>query len=297
MIVLDSIKIFLKRVKSRLNVKAALFLVILSCLTALFIQYFQREKTITLLSVAGAVVVPFQEGVNEVGKFLFERESTRTSLNEASERIEELKRENDALRREIAELQSIRQENAAYRRLLNAKERLNSYEVSLASVIGNDGVNIFNRFTINLGSADGIEKDMNVITGEGGVVGLVSYVGLNYSIVTSIIEDGTHVSAMTKNGHENCIVTGDLKTSGASVLKLENALSDVNFESDGTLVTSYISDKYLPGLLIGYVTEVRDNPDGLTKTGLVKTAVDFTKIREVLVIRSGLEKKEETPNE
>ncbi|MBR5739406.1 MAG: rod shape-determining protein MreC [Lachnospiraceae bacterium] len=281
----ESIKKFFKNLIHRLSSKAALFIVIGLCLAALFLQYFKRDDAISLLSVAGAVVVPFQEGVNEVGRFLFERESDRLSLQEANARIKELEDENAALRREIDGYHSVAKRNAELRKLLNAKMEYDFYDVSAASVIGNDGINIFGRFTINQGSSDGIEKDMNVINGDGALIGIVSFVGLNYSIVTSIIENGVSISAMTLNGNENCIVTGNLSDSGASLLRLENALVDVDFSKDSALVTSNISDKYLPGLKIGYVTDVTVNADGLTQSGYVKTAADFTRIREVLIIR------------
>ena len=152
-----------------------------------------------------------------------------------------------------------------------------------ALIIGNDGVNSFERFTINKGTSDGIRVNMNVINDEG-LIGIVTYAGLNYAVVTSIIEEGMNVSAMTKNGHENCIVSGDFAQSGKGRLLLENALSSVDLQNDGTLVTSFISDRFLPNLLIGYAVDVTENEGGLTQSGYVTTAVDFSRLSEVLVI-------------
>ena len=124
---------------------------------------------------------------------------------------------------------------------------------------------------------------MNVINGNG-LVGIVTFVGLNYSIVTSVIEENMNVSAMTKNGHENLVLTGALKSAGNSTLLLRNASADIDLSEDSALVTSNISDKFLPGILIGYADHVEMNADGLTQSGTVKTAVDFTKLKEVLVV-------------
>ena len=65
-----------------------------------------------------------------------------------------------------------------------------------------------------------------------------------------------------------------------------NALSSIDFSKDSTLVTSFISDRYLPGLLIGYTESVTPNEDGLTQNGLVRTAVDFTNLHEVMIIKT-----------
>ena len=50
------------------------------------------------------------------------------------------------------------------------------------------------------------------------------------------------------------------------------------------LVTSYISTKYLPGILIGYVTEINPDSNNLTHSGYVTPAADFTHLEEVLVV-------------
>ncbi|MBR6322291.1 MAG: rod shape-determining protein MreC, partial [Lachnospiraceae bacterium] len=187
-------------------------------------------------------------------------------------------------------------ENEEFRSLLRAKARLSMYEMEEAKIIGSDGVNCFNRFTINKGTIDGIKADMNVINSDG-LVGIVTSVGLNYAVVTAIIEDNTSVSAMTRYGHSNCIVKGDLSQSGEGRLLLTNALADFDTERDNALVTSSISDKYLQGLLIGYAEDVKLNADQLTKSGTVKTAVDFTKLDEVLVITTMKEELQETEAE
>lgn len=294
MTTLQSIGKFLKdHVFSRFKAKVALFVVTALCLASLLYQYFMREDAISIVTIAGAVVVPFQEGVNEIGGFLFKKESDRIELAEAKKEIEELERENAELYRKIDDLRSLGVENEELRSLLFAKERLQDYEMEEAQIIGNDGVNCFERFTINKGSVDGIKVNMNVINNDG-LIGIVTHVGLNYAIVTSIIEDGMNVSAMTKNGHENCIVSGDLSLSGAHEMRLDNALASVKLEEDSTLVTSYISDKFLPNLLIGYAEEVTVNSGDLTKSATVKTAVDFTDLNEVLVITTMREDLKET---
>ena len=296
MSIFASIREFIReKILSRFTSRAALVIVVLICVMLLLIQYFRRDDAVSPLSIAGVVVIPFQEGVNRAGNFLFRTEQERLSLNEAKDRIKELEGEVASLQRELDGLQQISVENAELRALLSAAEQYPEYEMEEALIIGNDGVNSFERFTINKGTADGIRVNMNVIN-QDGLIGIVTYTGLNYAVVTSIIEDGVNVSAMTKNGHENCIVTGDLLHSGTERLVLENALGDVDFSADSTLLTSNISDRFLPGLLIGYAVDVTQNEGGLTQSGYVTTAVDFNRLKEVLVIttmREALQDQEE----
>ena len=267
-------------------------MVIALCVASLIYQYFSREDAYPVSSLAFSAIVPFQQGVNSIGGFLFDRETARMELSEAKQRIEELEEENRLLKIREDRNQDLIRENEDLRALVRAKERLSDYEMLEASVIGSENADIFRRFTIDRGTLDGIAVNMNVINGDG-LIGYISQAGLNYSVVTCITEDDISVSAMTRNGKKHCIVTGDLELSREGMLKMENAPVTVDLGTDQTLVTSNISDKYLPGLLIGYVTEYEKDLGELTQSGKVRCAVDFTDIREVLVITSQKEKKED----
>ena len=55
-------------------------------------------------------------------------------------------------------------------------------------------------------------------------------------------------------------------------------------EAGEQIVTSHISDKYLAGILIGYVSTIERDSNNLTYSGTVTPAVDFQHLQEVLVI-------------
>ena len=283
---------FLSHIKPHMTSRVAVLLTTVLCVLSLGYQYFRQDNALSPATILGAVIVPFQQGINDIGGFLFEGEQERITLEEARESLSSLKAQYEALLREREELQAIRIENQELRALLAMKERLGNYRTQAAEIIGNDGTNVFERFTVNKGSADGVKINMNVVDSNG-LVGFVSKVGLNYAVVTTIAEDGVSVSAMTKNGRENCIVTGSLELKGQNRLVLNNALASIPFATDGTLVTSMISDRFLPGIPIGYVQDMVPSPDGLTQSGTVMTAVDFTNLHSVLIIMDLKEKKED----
>ena len=125
---------------------------------------------------------------------------------------------------------------------------------------------------------------MNVIA-SGGLVGLVTDVGSNWASVRSVIDDSSRVSAMTVTSQETCIVNGDLTLIDDGLLYFNQMNTEKTIEAGEQVVTSNISDKYLPGILIGTISEVQEDSNRLTKTGYILPAVDFSSIREVLVIR------------
>ena len=265
------------------------------CVTVMFLSFTFNLSGGPLNAVAGYVFVPMQKGINAVGGWMSEKADNLKNLNDVMQKNEELQAQVDEL---TAELNTIKQEQYDldnYRALLELDDKYPSYKKVAANVIGKDSGNWFNTFIIDKGSKDGIEKDMNVIAGSG-LVGIVTDVAPNYAKVKSIIDDTSSVSGMDLATSDNCIIRGNLQMMNENQ---EIELSDLKDTDDQVqagdqIVTSYISDKYLQGILIGYIKDVSVDSNNLTKSGTITPVVDFEHIQEVLVI---LDKKEDVSGE
>ena len=155
-----------------------------------------------------------------------------------------------------------------------------------ARVTANDSGNWFSSFIIVKGSKDGIKVDMNVLSGTG-LVGIVTEVGPNWSRVRSIIDDVSNVSALILSTSDTCIVNGDLTLMQDEKIRFEQLPNnDTELKVGEQVVTSHISNKYLPGILIGYINEVHVDTNNLTRSGYITPAVDFQHLQEVLIITS-----------
>ena len=238
-----------------------------------------------LNSVVGYVIVPFQQGIGKVGGWLSNRSEElikiRTLLDENAKLKEEVARlteENTLLQQDKYELNKLRE-------LVALDEQYGQYEKVGARIISRDSGNWYSSFIIDKGLNDGLSEDMNVIAG-GGLVGRITAAGPNWSRVTSIISDNSNVSAMTLATEDNLIVSGDLQLMAEGVIPFSKLVDSQNAVNEGDkIVTSNISDKYLKGILIGYVDEVTEDSNHLTKTGYIIPAVDFQHIQEVFVIK------------
>ena len=146
--------------------------------------------------------------------------------------------------------------------------------------------NWFSTFTIDKGTSDGIEENMNVIA-DNGLVGIVTTVGKNYAVVRSIIDDTSNVSATISTTEDNCIVSGSLDLMTSDNLINFSNLDDAEGEVaiGDSVVTSNISDKYMPGLMIGYISSITGDDNDLTKSGTITPVVDFKHLSDVLVIK------------
>ena len=153
-----------------------------------------------------------------------------------------------------------------------------------ATIISKDPGNWYDTFMINKGSNDGIRIDNNVIAGKG-LVGIVTEVGPTWATVRSIIDDSSSVSAMTVSTSDNCIVTGDLELIDEGKLRFEQLYDQEGKVTVGErIVTSNISEKFVEGLFIGYVSDVQQDSNNLTKNGTIVTPVDFLHLKDVFVI-------------
>ena len=82
-----------------------------------------------------------------------------------------------------------------------------------------------------------------------------------------------------------CVVEGSLELIADGRLKFERLPNNDNeIEVGEQVVTSHVSDRFVQGLFIGYVSEIEVDSNNLTRSGYITPAVDFAKLQEVLVI-------------
>ncbi len=262
------------------------------CLLFLLISLLCENLLYPLKSVTTTLIVPMQQTINAVGvyvesksKMLEELRSLQTENDMLKEQLETYKSEAKEYQQDIYELDRLRS-------LYNLDATYPSYNKVAARVISKDTGNWFNTFVINKGTKDGIDVDCNVLAGNG-LVGIVTEVGKNWAKIRTIIDDTSKVSAMFINNSELCTVCGNLT-------EIEDGYIDVVYIDKGAdvnngdeLVTSYISDKYLSGITIGYVSDITLDANNLTKSAKIIPVVDFSNIQEVLVITEKKQQVEE----
>ncbi len=262
------------------------------CVLAMLLSFTLNISGGPLNSAAGYVFIPMQRGINAVGGWISEKSDSLKQLNDVMKENEELKRKVDELTTELNTLTLEQYELENLRELFELDQKYPSYEKIAANVIGKGSGNWFSNFTIDKGSNDGIEVDMNVIAGSG-LVGIVTDVGPNYATISSIINDTNKVSGMLTTTSDNLVVSGSLQSMSEHMVIEFSDLNDSDSEVavGDPVVTSYISDKYQQGILIGYISSIEMDSNNLTKSGTITPAVDFEHIQEVLVIRN---KKQQT---
>ena len=207
----------------------------------------------------GYFLIPIQSGVNKVGTGLYNELTDYGKLKAALAENENLKTQVAQLTEDNNRLQAEQFELNRLRQLYKLDQEYMQYNKIGARVIARDSEKWFQVFRINKGSSDGVAVDMNVVA-DGGLVGIVT--------------DSSY----------NCSGAGDLTLYEQGRLKLTDFSRDAVLRNGDQIITSNISTKYLPGILIGYAVDVSIDPDHLTQSGYLIPAADFDNLQEVLIL-------------
>lgn len=253
------------------------------CVFLMGISLFTDQISVPLKRVASVIVIPMQKGINDIGTYVYSKYTLLKDFSRISEENLKLKEEIAKLTEENSQLSQNKFELERLRELYELDDKYANYNKTAARVIAKEAGNWYSVFTIDKGSKDGIEVDMNVIA-DGGLVGIVTDVGENYSIVRTIIDDANNVSGMLINTGATCTVEGSLSLMDSGYIYVKYFKNDTEVKDGDKVVTSNISSKYVEGILIGYVKEVTTDPNSLTKSGYLIPVVDFEHLQEVLII-------------
>ena len=270
--------------KIKIKDKHLLVVMIILCVGLMLVTFSGSSFSGPLHSAIGTIVMPLERGVNKAGSVL-------VYFASGFKDVQELNKENEALKKEIAELTEANTRLSQQQSELERLEELyaldsqySEYNKVAANVIAKDPGTWYSVFVIDKGTDDGISVDMNVIA-NGGLIGIVTETGRTWSVVQSIIDDRSNFSAMIASTSDTMVVSGNLLTMEQGTIDFSELRDPDNVVGEGTtVVTSNISTKYLTGLLVGYVSRVEESSNRLTKKGTIIPAADFMHLREVLII-------------
>lgn len=133
--------------------------------------------------------------------------------------------------------------------ILDSTKNIVHYQYKPAKVINNTTDQKINYLTLNVGSFDGVKKNMAVV-GDKGVVGKVANVSEHFCTVTSLLSERFNISAMTPDGTVGKIIW---EGKNAYELLLAGIPQSVKLKAKDTIITSGYSSIFPEGIVIGYV--------------------------------------------
>ena len=191
--------------------------------------------------------------------------------------------ENEALKEQLQNAELLEKENERLRDYLDMKNKYPSFSMEEGMIISHSSGNYITNFTLNRGTLHGIAPNMPVITKDG-IVGYVVEVGLNWCMVSTLIETATSVGAYIPRSEVVGIVSGDYSMRHEGTCKIGYIDAEADVQIGDTVYSSGTGSVYPADLKIGTVTAIEVDEYNRTLVATVTPAVDFSSLQWVMVI-------------
>lgn len=272
-----------KKPKYDMEPRYVLLIMTMICIFLIFFSYKFSTLFGNIRTSLNSMIIPMQKGITTIGMSINNTIDRFEEADKLQEEIAALKAENERITREKERMEQSLYELERYKQLFALSDNYKTYPTVGANIIAKDTSGYYARFTLDKGYKDGIAVDMNVLA-DSGLVGIITEVGPHYSVVRSIIDDNNYVSAIVTKTEDNCIVCGNLELLSIGYIEIRDLSLNTEARNNYKVYTSPLSDKYLPDILIGYISNIQNENDGLTKTGYLTPVVDFEHLTTVLIV-------------
>ncbi|MCL1819289.1 MAG: rod shape-determining protein MreC [Oscillospiraceae bacterium] len=227
----------------------------------------------------------------------------QTSLNSISERlntfwssgriIEELRAENSRLRRHAATVDEqsrlyheTLKENERLRDILEFKQKRRDFELMPATVIAGDIDNYARTFTISRGDKHGVVPQMLALNEFGQIVGVVSEVGSDQSVLRMLVDSDFACGAYIFRSRDYGVCRGRFELMYDNKLTMIGFGTDTDIKEGDEVLTSDIGEVFPRDLVIGYVSDLEYDRNGMTVTAIITPAAELTHVEQVFLIMS-----------
>lgn len=231
----------------------------------------------------GATIVlrPVQEGLSTLVRPFGDLGTSVRDVFQTRAENQRLRAENERLAERRSAVVDLERENDELRELLAIRERT-GLETVAARTVALAPSNFEWTITIDVGTNDGVERDMPVIDGDG-LVGRVIQATPDAARVLLAIDPNFSAAARSARTGE----IGTIDGRGGDPMLLRPLEPEADLEVGDEIVTSAYQGGLFPGgIPIGTVAELGDTTSRLVRELTVRPFVDFTRLHHVLVVRS-----------
>lgn len=229
-----------------------------------------------LLTPISTAASHLKNGAAQLYSYLFRYEALAAENADLKEQLAQIS--NDARK-----LDAMTRENARLRAALELQQDHEDYKLVDAYIIDRDSRDWASTFTINRGSASGLAEGMCVVTENGEVVGLITSVGSNYAVVTTVLDSSLEVSATIASTGYNGMVRGGYTVGLDGYLRMDYLPTSAVIRNQDQVVTSG-STVYPRDLVLGRIIDAGYDDTGVAKYAVLEPAVNVSSIEQVFVI-------------
>jgi len=248
--------------------------------------------TLVILNLPGRTTARFKLGIGSLFLPLFGLAGSTQQLagaagdaalprRELLKQNEALLRKNQQLQLQALQAQEMAGENARLRQLVGWRAQT-SWNLKLARVVLREPENWWRSVQIDLGSRDGLQVNLPVLTTEG-LVGRVASVGLTRSQVVLLGDPNCKVSARVENQARDLGIIGAAGPLETEFVELGYLSKNASLKPAQKVVTSGEGGIFPPGIPIGQIVDIQPVDYGSRIEARVKLAANLNALEEVWV--------------
>ena len=236
-----------------------------------------------------SVLMPFEVAGERVARPFRDAWAWTSDLLDAKDENEDLRTENDELRRELIQSRTAMQALALQGEIseyVAGAAFPDDFNPIVARVIGRPPTPYQQEVIVSAGSGDGVERNAPVVSEEGNLVGQVTDLTDSTARITLITDQSSSVSAVVLETEASGVVQHG--TSSSSLI-LDRVEKDETASEGNTVITAgWVTDRFeslFPrGIPIGVVESVGQQDVDLFKRIQIAPLVDFDSLSAVIVL-------------
>lgn len=207
----------------------------------------------------------------------------KRSIDEIRAENEKLKKENADLRTQLVDYYDTITENARLWKFYDLKKENPQYTLVPSMVLRRDSNSDFYSFTLDKGTTSDISVNDPVVS-QNGVIGWVSEVDLNTCKVVTLLSPQTSIGAIDNKTHDTGVVSGNAKYCDKNLTTMQKLNSNHKIKKGDIITTTGIGGLYPKGLIIGKVTDICYDTYNTSYYAVVKPYDEIKKLTELAII-------------
>lgn len=257
--------------------------ILAALLAGMLVAAFSSSGTSPFTAAADIIYKPFQQAAAYIAEKTSDWKASFVSSSVYKDQIAELESEIDEYNEALADYERTKQKLQAYEEFLQVKEDNPDFEFISASVVSRNTSDIYDSFTLDKGSVNGVEVDNPVIYGSC-VVGIVKEVGTATCVVKTILDPSLNISVYEIKSRENGYSTTTAALSYEGLCKMSGLSKDTAVAPGGIVCTSGLGGIFPRNLIVGTVTELQNETADVSLYAVIEPGADVNTVNDVLII-------------
>ncbi|MBE6895557.1 MAG: rod shape-determining protein MreC [Ruminococcaceae bacterium] len=258
-------------------------LVFIACFLAGFMLNMLLDGGVTApRDLIGFIATPFASFGTWVKNGTEDIINTFAEFSELQKENEELKKQVAKLETELADTYTNEVEIERLKKLVNVIETSHDLQYVAADIVSVSADGFGSTFSVNKGTLDGIKLNSVVVSCDG-LVGKVTDIGFNWATVTAITDPSMSVGATVKRSEATGVTESDVSLRAKGLLRLSYLTADASVIRGDIVFTSGLGGVFPAGILIGKITEVESEENGLAQNATIEPAASLDGLRRVYI--------------